>query len=297
MLRKVVLVTTTTNTRGASSRAENAIKRTNKSVGGARSYSPFTEEEIERLRVRKRGEIGKMSDDDERQRDDGNFSGEITKESVSHKRYLAVYDREVTFRTKKFGERVIKYDIVGHPRAGFKFVCVLPFHSLEKEFTLCREYVQSTNRSGVCAPTGGHEREKHGRDVKNAATAEMSEEAKLKGGELVNLMRSKRRGDDSSRTHNKRSNEEEEEEEEEGFIETKWCRNKFVPFLCVDPVEDKDADPLDHEEFALETFRVNVQELRTLMYSGEMMLPSIITCQMSLNYLARSGLLTLDEIL
>ena len=218
------------------------------------------------------------------------FRGETTRESIAYRRYLAVYDRTVEFaaRTKDGGEGKIsiEYDIVGHPRLGFRFVAVLPFHSRTKEFTLCREYIQSVNASGLTVPTGGHEPEKHGEDIANAARAEMNEEAQLVGGTLVNLME-KKSENGKDRTVG----------DEEGFIETKWCRNRFVPFLCVDPqdVEEGEEGKLDVEEFALESFRVSLTELKRIMYSGEMMLPSIITCQMSLDYLVKSGLISRDE--
>jgi len=228
--------------------------------------------------------------------DGDHFRGQTVHETVAYKRYLAVYDRTVEFSSpttpittagKTDEEKIsIKYDIVGHPRSGFRFVAVLPFHSETREFTVCREYIQSVNASGVTVPTGGHEPEKHGEDIANAAKAEMNEEAKLVGGRLVNLMEKKSENEGDR-----------EVGEEEGFIETKWCRNKFVPFLCVDPrdVEEGQESKLDVEEFALETFRVDLKELKRMMYSGEMMLPSIITCQMSLDYLVKSGLMSKDE--
>ena len=228
--------------------------------------------------------------------DGASFRGSVARETIAYKRYLAVYDRTVEFASpddddadgeeEKKKTISIKYDIVGHPRSGFRFVAVLPFHSATKEFTICREYIQSVNASGVTVPTGGHEPEKHGEDIANAAKAEMNEEAKLVGGTLVNLMEKKSENERDRKVG-----------EEEGFIETKWCRNKFVPFLCVDPreVEEGQEGKLDVEEFALETFRVSLKELKRMMYSGEMMLPSIITCQMSLDYLVKSGLISRDE--
>jgi hypothetical protein len=227
--------------------------------------------------------------------DGASFRGSVARETIAYKRYLAVYDRTVEFASPDDDEEEeeekkktisIKYDIVGHPRSGFRFVAVLPFHSATKEFTICREYIQSVNASGVTVPTGGHEPEKHGEDIANAAKAEMNEEAKLVGGTLVNLMEKKSENERDRKVG-----------EEEGFIETKWCRNKFVPFLCVDPreVEEGQEGKLDVEEFALETFRVSLKELKRMMYSGEMMLPSIITCQMSLDYLVKSGLISRDE--
>ena len=61
-------------------------------------------------------------------------------------------------------------------------------------------------------------------------------------------------------------------------------------------MEEGQESKLDVEEFALETFRVDLKELKRMMYSGEMMLPSIITCQMSLDYLVKSGLISKDSI-
>ena len=56
---------------------------------------------------------------------------------------------------------------------------------------------------------------KHGEDIANAARAEMNEEAQLVGGTLVNLM-VKKSENGKDRTVG----------DEEGFIETKWCRNR-----------------------------------------------------------------------
>ena len=88
---------------------------------------------------------------------------------------------------------------------------------------MCREYIQSVNASGVAggADGRGHEPEKHGEDIANAAKAEMNEEAKLVGGRLVNLMQKKSENEGDR-----------EVGEEEGFIETKWCRNETIRFYA-----------------------------------------------------------------
>ena len=61
--------------------------------------------------------------------------GEIISEEVRYNRYLTVFDREVEFTTEQDGgdgeattSTRIKYDIVGHPKNGFQFAVVFPFH-------------------------------------------------------------------------------------------------------------------------------------------------------------------------
>ena len=63
--------------------------------------------------------------------------GEIISEEVRYNRYLTVFDREVAFTDREGGDGEeeattstrIKYDIVGHPKNGFQFTVVFPFHS------------------------------------------------------------------------------------------------------------------------------------------------------------------------
>eukprot|EP00850_Spirogloea_muscicola_P012321 SM000079S22439 [mRNA] locus=s79:246840:248355:+ [translate_table: standard] len=72
--------------------------------------------------------------------------------------------------------------------------------------------------------------------------------------------------------------------------EVKWCKNRFTPFLVIDPEVDPSPHPRDAEEI-IKVVCVNEHELRSLMYSGDMMLPSIVTCAMSLEKLQKHGLL------
>ena len=94
----------------------------------------------------------------------------------------------------------------------------------------------------------------------------------------------------------------------------KWCANRFTPFLCIDPqvcpsatgtcrpfslmracrlncahLSQADNAPgrRDAEEF-IEVHRMSIKELRSVMVSGEMLLPSVSTCYMALE---RLGLL------
>eukprot|EP00850_Spirogloea_muscicola_P013173 SM000088S23714 [mRNA] locus=s88:200986:202645:- [translate_table: standard] len=75
-----------------------------------------------------------------------------------------------------------------------------------------------------------------------------------------------------------------------GLLEVKWCKNRFTPFLVIDPEVDPSPRPRDAEEI-IKVVSVDEHELRSLMYSGDMMLPSIVTCAMSLEKLQKHGLL------
>ena len=48
----------------------------------------------------------------------------------------------------------------------------------------------------------------------------------------------------------------------------------------------------DVEEFSIVQERVSLDKLKRIMYGGDMMLPSIITAQMGLNYLEEHGMLS-----
>lgn len=147
-----------------------------------------------------------------------------------------------------------------------------PFHPKAKEeheasVTLIREYCQGPNKMCYNLPTGGYDPTKH-KDVEACARQELSEEAHLTGGEFVRLI----------------------PEEHEGLYEVKWCRNQFTPYLCVSPEEDLNPLPRDREE-RIEILRVGVGELRSIMRSGEMMLPSLTTSFLALDELRIRGLL------
>jgi 8-oxo-dGTP pyrophosphatase MutT (NUDIX family) len=194
-------------------------------------------------------------------RDDGYA---ITSESVAYKRYLTIYDRTVEHP----GGHTFSYDIVGHPRAHFHAVWVFPFHSSDSSVTLLREYAQGPNALVWSLPAGGVDPAKHS-SLEGAAQAELSEEALLRGGELARLLPA----------------------EHPGLLEAKWCANRWTPFLSLDAQPDEAPGARDAEEVGLEVHRVPVERVRELLLSGEMLPPSIITCQLALAELVRRGLL------
>ena len=77
--------------------------------------------------------------------------------------------------------------------------------------------------------------------------------------------------------------------EHPGFVEGKWCSNRFRPYLAMDPRPVAHPPERDAEEFSIETSRVTFPELKRLMYSGEMMVPSIVTANMAIERLLKEG--------
>ena len=131
--------------------------------------------------------------------------------------------------------------------------------------TLVREYAQGLNRLVWGLPTGGFDPARHA-DLAACAAAELSEEARLAGGRWVELV----------------------PPEHPGIGETKWCANRFRPYLVVDPRPDAAPGGRDAEEW-IQVQRVPLGRLRALMRGGDMLLPSLATCWLALERLAELG--------
>ena len=104
-----------------------------------------------------------------------------------------------------------------------------------------------------------------------AAQHELSEEAHLKQGEWINLLPPSQPAD--------------------GISELKWGKNRFVPYICINPIQDDTPMNRDYEEH-IEIIRdVPIDQLRKFITRGEMMLPSVQTCWMAIEYLKENNLL------
>ncbi|CAI5962005.1 unnamed protein product [Closterium sp. NIES-64] len=167
-------------------------------------------------------------------------------------------------RAELWPQQVVEYDVVAAKTKSCHFVCVLPFHSKTQTVTLLKEYAQGANALVYTVPCGGYT-DNH-TSLEDCARRELSEEAKLCGGQLIKLV-----GDDHP-----------------GLLEVKWCKNRFTPFLVIDPQDDSDPLPRDLEEF-IEVHRVPVGDLQGMALSGDMLLPSVVTCTMALQYLKDNG--------
>ena len=191
----------------------------------------------------------------------------VSSEGVAYKRFLQVEDREVTYPDG----RVCKFDIVGHPRCEYSFVVVFVYHTASQGVTLLREFAQAAPPYGsqvLTLPTGGFDRKKHASNLE-AAKAELSEEAHLKGGAWHCLL----------------------PEGHPGVLEAKWCRNRFTPFLCIDPSADQSPGGRDAEEHIQILSEWPVSQLVEAMAGGELLLPSLQTCVNALAWLRKAGML------
>ena len=80
-----------------------------------------------------------------------------------------------------------------------------------------------------------------------------------------------------------------------GISELKWCTNRFVPFLNLDPVADQ--TPLDRDQEGgrvdveyMEYRDITLDELNQIILDGHMMLPAVQTCLMAMNWIKKHGL-------
>lgn len=103
-----------------------------------------------------------------------------------------------------------------------------------------------------------------------SAQHELSEEARLAGGEWISLL---------------------PEDQKDGISELKWGRNRFVPYLCINPHQDDQPRERDAEECIQVVDNVAIKDLKTFITKGEMMLPSVQTSWMALEYLSNLGML------
>eukprot|EP00198_Chlamydomonas_reinhardtii_P008931 XP_001698268.1 predicted protein [Chlamydomonas reinhardtii] len=181
---------------------------------------------------------------------------DVLEDQMIHKRYMAMYDRTVQFTSGDGQSHTVQYDVVGNPRMDFRFSVAFPFHpataTTPAQVTVVREYAQGPNALQFTLPCGGFDPKKHN-NLRECAVAEMREEAMLVGGEVVELL----------------------PEDHPGQSELKWSRNKFKPFLFIDPQPDPSGHAArDAEEHTIEVMRVTIPELYGIILGGQMMLPS-----------------------
>ena len=226
--------------------------------------------------IRKSSQQG---DDHDHDRDRQPSSGPlftIVNEEIKFARYATFYNRSIRFPDGQVHE----FDIVGHPKCNFHFCVTFPYHPpphngngngsggggwRDGHVTLIREFCQGISDLVYCLPTGGYDPAKHG-TLEACSRAELSEEAHLKGGTLKRLLA-----------------------DEVSVPEVKWCCNRFTPFIVIDPQIDEKPGSRDKEEY-IEVVKVSIPELRQIMRSGEMLLPSVSTCWWALEYLMDENL-------
>lgn len=149
-----------------------------------------------------------------------------------------------------------------------QFVATFVYYSKTNTCVLIKEFAQAALPQTTLVynlPGGGFLPKKH-ISLQHAAQDELSEEAGLHGGTWVRLL----------------------PDDHPGVLETKWCRNRLTPFLCIDPEVDPKPRPQEEFEYIQRT-EVSIRELRAAMLGGEMLLPALYTCMAALNWLTRHG--------
>ncbi|KAI8074550.1 hypothetical protein BC940DRAFT_266506 [Gongronella butleri] len=192
-------------------------------------------------------------------------AAKVLHETISHKRFITVWNRQTQFDDG----RIIEWDVVGHHTPYPTFVCVFTFNTETKTTCILKEYCQGTNEVKYTCVAGSVDRRKH-QHALDSAKHELSEEARLTGGEWVCLM---------------------PEEQPDGISELKWGRNRFVPYLCLNPTPDPQPLRRDLEECIEVVNDVPIADLKRAITRGEMMLPSVQTSWMALEYLAEKNML------
>ncbi|KAJ3412285.1 hypothetical protein HDV05_000996 [Chytridiales sp. JEL 0842] len=187
----------------------------------------------------------------------------VGEEVRGYKRFLQVWQR----KTQLPGQ-VVEWDVVGHAAENPAFCVVFPFFTKTKTTTLLLEYMQGINRIRYSLVAGAFDRKKH-KTISDTATSELSEEAYLTGGRMVCLL----------------------PEAHEGVMEVKWCRNRFIPFLCIDPEIDPNPLPRDAEELIQLERDVTMEELDEIIVSGDMSLTGTQTIVMAKAWLQKNGML------
>ncbi|OBZ87778.1 hypothetical protein A0J61_04182 [Choanephora cucurbitarum] len=184
----------------------------------------------------------------------------VLSEQIIHKRFITVWNKTTQFDDG----RVVEWDVVGHNTPYPTFVVVFTFDTKKKTTTILKEYAQGTNEVKYTCVAGSFDRRKHA-NILEAAQHELSEEAHLKGGEWINLLP--------------------EDHSADGISELKWGRNRFIPYLCLDPVQDDAPMARDAEEYIQVVRDVSIEDLKKFITKAEMMLPSVQTTWMALEYL------------
>ncbi|KAI8823132.1 uncharacterized protein EV422DRAFT_494325 [Fimicolochytrium jonesii] len=188
----------------------------------------------------------------------------VVEEKEAYRRYLSVWNRKVRYPDG----RVIDWDVVGHDTPNPAFSVVFPFDTQSKTTCLIIEYAQGTNDLKYTFAAGGFDQKKH-QTILDTSKQELSEEMRLTGGEWISLL----------------------PQDHDGIGEVKWSRNRFIPFLVLDPVYDEHPRARDAEELIEIRRNVDIRDLKDIILRGEMMLPSVQTAWMGLDYLEKGGFL------
>lgn len=190
-------------------------------------------------------------------------------EAEVYRNHLSVFDRRYLSPEGK----EVSFDVIGR-RAIYKFsnsvVCPVFLDGEARSgisFVVVREVAPGSGKLHFALPTGGLD---EGEAPAQAALRELGEETGLGADVLIPLL----------------------PEGHPGLLETKWSKHRFFPFLALGLHGEHPAARggwvAAPEEDGMRAFRASEAEVRHLVESGEMLLPSAITLQLCLDRL-RSG--------
>lgn len=182
----------------------------------------------------------------------------ISEEKIFH-RYQTIFDRTVRYPNGN----IVSYDVLGNPRSDFKSVFVFPFNTSTKTVTLLREYSPGRNKETFSFVAGMFESDKHA-TLEDAARSELSEEALLKGGELVGLT-------------------------DHQVAADKYSLNDYSFYLCLNA--EKDDTPLqrDAEEWITVVDGLRLTDIREMVNTGEFNTPNSFLAMLALDRLTKMG--------
>lgn len=183
---------------------------------------------------------------------------EIVHEKQLFHRYQTIYDRTVRYPNGQ----TVSYDIIGNARSEFKSVFVFPFDRESRTVTMLREYSPGRNRETMSFVAGMYEKDKHG-SLEMAARCELSEEACLKGGELVGLTG--------------------------GVAADKYSLNEFYYYLGLDAEKDERPGERDKEEWIKVVEGVRLAEVRDMVMTGELNTPNSLLALLAMDRLKEMG--------
>lgn len=183
---------------------------------------------------------------------------DIVSEERIFSRYLTVFQRDVRYPDG----RIVSFDVIGNERSDFKSVFVFPFNTRSKTVTLIREYAPGPHMESLGFVAGMFERTKH-TSLEQAARAELSEEARLKDGQLVALTG--------------------------GMAADKYSRNEFFYFLALDCEHDERPGVRDEEEWISVVRDVGLDEVGRLVRDGRLNAPNAVCGLLGLDKLREMG--------
>ncbi|KAF8822084.1 hydrolase, NUDIX family protein [Cardiosporidium cionae] len=179
----------------------------------------------------------------------------IRSEITAYKGWMSVKKREIVYPT---GDTFL-FDIMD----GHVAVLVMPWNSQNKTFTILEEYCPGPNKILYSVVAGIFEA-KHS-SISDCARFEAEEEAFLRGGRLIPLLK----------------------DENTSLQGSKYSTQTFLPFLLIDGYITQNALPQDENELLQPVSDVSPQDLFTIIQNGQMTGTGVMLSLLSIEMLRK----------